>query len=303
MTKERLIQLLENPDETKKEELYEMEQILQQYPFFQSLRIVYLKGLKIHCDPKYEKQLGRTSVAAFDRVYLYNYINKKAHAQEDEKQNVEEKTESQGEGVIEEKCEERQKNNDKERNKEEKKYAKKLQDFVPSGLVDFVGQDLFKRKEENNDNKPQQISQRQTQQHQIKEKEEEKIQDLEPQDKEREEEKENKEILPFEKWVEISEEQTHNPLKNREKQEAIIDRFLSLNPKISSPSKDDLQREDPYRELELDREEIMTETLVNIYMAQGKKKEAVEGCEILIGKFPEKKQYFLDKIQEIENKI
>ena len=44
-----------------------------------------------------------------------------------------------------------------------------------------------------------------------------------------------------------------------------------------------------------------SETLANIYLAQGEKNEAIKIFELLIERNPEKKGYYLGKISEIKS--
>ena len=50
-------------------------------------------------------------------------------------------------------------------------------------------------------------------------------------------------------------------------------------------------------------EEIVTETMANIYLLQGKFNEAINVYEKLIVKFPKRKDYFQKKINEIKNQM
>ena len=54
----------------------QIEKLLQQYPYVQSLRIALLRKLKATNHPNYQKHLHTTSAYAYDRVFLRKYINK-----------------------------------------------------------------------------------------------------------------------------------------------------------------------------------------------------------------------------------
>ena len=49
-----------------------------------------------------------------------------------------------------------------------------------------------------------------------------------------------------------------------------------------------------------DKRKLASETLANIYLAQGEKNEAIKIFELLIERNPEKKEYYLGKISEIK---
>lgn len=79
----------------------------------------------------------------------------------------------------------------------------------------------------------------------------------------------------------------------------IIDRFIEANPKIS-PVKNA-----PVTSLNLERSEdtsyLMTETLARVYLEQKKYNKAIQAYEILILKYPEKSIYFANLISDIKN--
>jgi hypothetical protein len=54
----------------------QLEKMLQQYPYTQSLRIAFLRKLKAMNHPNYEKHLHTTATYAYDRIFLRKYINK-----------------------------------------------------------------------------------------------------------------------------------------------------------------------------------------------------------------------------------
>ena len=51
-----------------------------------------------------------------------------------------------------------------------------------------------------------------------------------------------------------------------------------------------------------DKSRLATETFANIYLSQGQKIEAIKIYELLVYRNPEKKEYFLEKIREIQSK-
>ena len=86
---------------------------------------------------------------------------------------------------------------------------------------------------------------------------------------------------------------------------AMIDAFIENNPKISNP--DALPQktsEEPSINLAADQtlpqEELMTETLAKILMAQHKYSKALQAYKILSLKYPEKNTFFASQIKEIK---
>ncbi len=84
----------------------------------------------------------------------------------------------------------------------------------------------------------------------------------------------------------------------KKKQIELIDKFIAENPKITPIAKDTVvpvitaQNEDtPY---------LMTETLARVYLEQKKYSKAIQAYEILILKYPEKSSFFADRISDIK---
>lgn len=55
------------------------------------------------------------------------------------------------------------------------------------------------------------------------------------------------------------------------------------------------------KEYNLDKSKLATETLAKIYLSQGQKSEALKVYEILINRDPERKDYYLQKIEELKS--
>ncbi|MBS1557753.1 MAG: hypothetical protein JST69_03415 [Bacteroidetes bacterium] len=90
------------------------------------------------------------------------------------------------------------------------------------------------------------------------------------------------------------------PDKQRE-QDEIIDQFIKAQPTISRPQptakpEKDSDLSEPGNQFS---ESIVSETLVEILLKQGKKEKAIEALKKLIWKFPQKKAYFAAQIEEL----
>ncbi|MBX0332054.1 hypothetical protein K3G39_02270 [Pontibacter sp. HSC-14F20] len=88
------------------------------------------------------------------------------------------------------------------------------------------------------------------------------------------------------------------------KQLDIIDQFLKLNPRLKTMASLKLKPE-PQEDLSLKSSKIKkgmaSESLANIFIKQGKPKKAVKIYEQLILKYPEKKSYFAEQIEKLQN--
>jgi len=89
------------------------------------------------------------------------------------------------------------------------------------------------------------------------------------------------------------------------KQQEIIDKIISnlpKTPKISSSS-NFYSAENKAKESLLETEDLVSETLAQIYAAQGNIHKAIRSYEILSLKFPQKNTYFAAKIEELKKQL
>ncbi|WP_292009846.1 hypothetical protein [Chryseobacterium sp.] len=96
--------------------------------------------------------------------------------------------------------------------------------------------------------------------------------------------------LKIDRTEEIEKEKAQNKIK-------AIDSFIENNPKITQ-----LKDENNYvvKEKTDDISHLMTETLANLYLEQKLYTKATNAFHILVKKYPERKDYFEGKIQEIK---
>jgi tetratricopeptide (TPR) repeat protein len=80
--------------------------------------------------------------------------------------------------------------------------------------------------------------------------------------------------------------QIANELMNRRLEQADNFPFRESDQQVYSP----------------DKSRLATETFANIYLSQGQKNEAIKIYELLVNRNPEKKEYYLEKIREIQSK-
>ena len=78
-----------------------------------------------------------------------------------------------------------------------------------------------------------------------------------------------------------------------------IDKFIANNPKIipqqNQPTKINIKDS-----IKFDKNELMTETLAKVYLEQKKYKKSVQAYRILSLKYPEKSGFFADRIKAVE---
>jgi hypothetical protein len=80
----------------------------------------------------------------------------------------------------------------------------------------------------------------------------------------------------------------------------LIDKFIEANPKIAPVKKDAPTPVNSNKSVN-DGPGLMTETLARVYLEQKKYTKAIQAYEILILKYPEKNAFFADRILEVKN--
>jgi hypothetical protein len=63
-----------------------------------------------------------------------------------------------------------------------------------------------------------------------------------------------------------------------------------------------LLREADQQHYSPNKSRLASETFANIYLNQGQKNEAIKIYELLVNRNPEKKEYYLEKIRQIQSK-
>src|SRR3990172_9515620 len=89
MTKQDFIRYLSHPENLNGHSIASLEKLVQEYPYFQAGRMLYLKNLHNQNSIDYEKNLHITSAYAPSGKVLYNLIKKKS---DDRRQTTEVKT-------------------------------------------------------------------------------------------------------------------------------------------------------------------------------------------------------------------
>ena len=74
MEKETFINLLESTPVIRAKETIALKAIIDEFPYFQTARALYLKGLKNQDSFKYNNELKVTAAFTTDRTILFNYV-------------------------------------------------------------------------------------------------------------------------------------------------------------------------------------------------------------------------------------
>ena len=254
----------------------QLEDILEEYPYFQSARALHLKGLKNLNSYKYNKALKTTAAYTTDRDVLFDFITSKDFLHQDTSEDLiltEQSIKQEAKHLIED-------SEDKPL-PQDKKDAEQILD-----------PELFKSKEISKDD----------------------ISILEigkpiPFDKKEKYSFTEWLQLASKKPITRSEELTKLERKDAKKESSKkddkqskfdrIDTFIAKNPKIVP--KDNIPQSDAIaNSSKLDKNELMTETLARVYLEQKKYKNAIQAYKILSLKYPEKSGFFADRIKSVE---
>lgn len=328
--------LLDNPNTITPTQITELSSILKVYPYFQSARSLYVKGLQKHDNIKYNGSLKKTAAYTTDRSVLFDLITseyfqtitKTASKQEIVK--IENKEEEKlispeiiQEPIIENKLEQSLINSIEIANLEIEKTIEHNSIDLSNPLEQSIISSINATKNIDEDVVLENITEKEEE---IKE--EQQLENLETEmsswleDKIDEEEEKpisfkESEKHSFHEWLNLSklkpierEETTEN--KNEDTNNSnldttneiavkmeLIDKFIETNPKIV-PVKENIPIPSYITKSE-DTSYLMTETLAKIYLEQKKYSKAIQAYEILILKYPEKSSLFADRILEIKD--
>jgi len=72
---EKIAALIHAPHTVEANNLHELKDLVNQYPFCSSLRLLHLKGLALNHDLNFEHELAQTAIHAADRTHLYALIH------------------------------------------------------------------------------------------------------------------------------------------------------------------------------------------------------------------------------------
>ncbi|NER14818.1 hypothetical protein GWK08_15280 [Leptobacterium flavescens] len=268
------IQLLHRPDTVDLEGSVSLEKVLDEYPYFQAARAVYLKGLKNLDSFKYNQALKCTAAYTADRTILFDFITS-----EDFKQNSIAKNISKQSVALEDIFVEAEEvPSFREMETREVFLGTKSE---ANAVLDPA---LFEKKEEEEEDelqlgKPLEFDE--NEKHSFSEWL--KLSKLKPIDRGQEEEKK---------------EESDTTDKKKEKFD-LIDKFIASNPKIV-PSKESGSSVNLAKQNMVERSELMTETLARVYLEQKKYKKAIQAYKILSLKYPEKSGFFADQIRAVK---
>lgn len=266
-----LTYLLNKPHAINEKQTMALEIILQQFPFFQSVKALHLKGLYNQESFRYNYELKKTAAHTNDRSILFDFIT------------------SDNFTTL-------QKNNIK--NQEE--IINNISVVESLVVVNETQEEI------SNETLEEDTLELETQIEETKENSitiEEKLEIGKPLEFNQNEKHSFQEWLQLTKFSPIereNEEKEDTKEDEKLKKIDIIDRFIELNPKIS-PVKETTSIPLNIGKSSEEPTHLMTETLAKIYLEQKKYQKAIQAYEILILKYPEKSSFFANRIKDIKD--
>ena len=292
MNQNELTYILQNPHAISKEQTEALNTVLEEYPYFQSVRAVYLKGLKNQNSYKYNQELKTTAAYTTDRSILFDFITSETFLQNEISQNI--KQNLQYLKGIEVNVEDISVNKSVQIDD-----ALRAQIKGTSGVLD---PELFRPK--TTVEETQEISQ-------IEEKQE-LVSAHEILNLGKPLEFDKSETHSFNEWLKLtcfkpidrSDEKQDNEVvskneETRSRKYELIDKFISNKPKIS-PEKEISNSGNLAIDRMIQPEALMTETLARIYVEQKNYEKAIQAYKILSLKYPEKSGFFADQIKAVK---
>ena len=261
--------LLNKPNIINDKKSSSLKIVLDEFPYFQSARALYLKGLYKNESITYNNNLKITAAYTTDRSVLFDFItsNSFVAVQKD-------------------------------------LYDQKLAELM---LINVIESEVVLAKNPEN-TLEHSIKTTIKQAKKLSETEllEEKLELGKPLDFDKNEKHSFNEWLQLAKFEPINRAKSikhttilDNLNEDRKKKNELIERFIETNPKIPQINKNDDLKPVSIPEQESNNY-IMTETLAKVYLEQKKYLKAIQAYQILILKYPEKSSFFAARISDIE---
>ncbi|WP_412983880.1 hypothetical protein [Pontimicrobium sp. IMCC45349] len=288
--------LLQHPKALNAKQISDVQSIINEFPYFQSARALYLKGLKNKESFKYNQELKTTAAYTTDRSVLFDFITSEDFLQNEISLHIKQNIQHLKTIDV----------NDFEDISINKSVV--IDDALKQHIKDaepVLDPSLFKAKEETT---PQEIEKTAINvDNNIKETSpEEKLEIGKPL------EFNKSEVHSFSEWLKITsfkpiireQNEQIEPVSDKNKEQKqkkfdLIDKFITNNPKIE-PVKKDTKTHNIANERIMQPESLMTETLARIYLEQKNYDKAIQSYKILSLKYPEKSSFFADQIQAVK---
>ena len=323
MNQSEIIKYINNPNLLVNCDLNRLKNLIYNFPFFQTVHILYLKALLIQDKEQFKKQLSISSIYISDRDLLFKLLNQEVVVGE-ETIEVEDKVGSKSE-IKEDKFLLKDRNVKRKINDSFEGMGENISETISSQIefstvkekdkLEYPSEIYFieeEREGRNNiitiDADPEIIKKLNEQKDILQLDEEE----LKKQRKEIKSNNESKEE-PFElmQLDDINKKEKKNTegyfdISDYESEEAIkddlISKFIKENPRIETKEVEE-EIDDISIESVKEDSNLLSETLIKVYIKQGLFEKAIESYQKLSLKYPEKNTYFASQIKILEEKL
>ena len=290
MTQTDYTYLLKNPQQINEEQTRDLKSVINEYPYFQSARAIYLKGLKNKESVRYNQELKTTAAYTTDRSILFDFITSEVFQQNDISKQIQQTSEQLKSFNV----------TDAEDISVKKSVI--IDDALRQRIDDTKGvldPELFEAKDIQHQIKPVfEVSSKD-----IEIAPEEQLQIGKPLEFDRTETHSFSEWLKLTSFKPIVREEKSNTIERKTdlktKKFELIDKFIEANPKIQ-PIKKEGASYNPIKTKTTQSESLMTETLARIYLEQKNYEKAIQSYKILSLKYPEKSGFFADQIKAVK---
>ncbi|OEJ99227.1 hypothetical protein A8C32_08640 [Flavivirga aquatica] len=321
--------ILQHPQVITHEQTEAVKSIIEEFPYFQPARAIYLKGLKDLNSFKYNQELKTTAAYTTDRSILFEFITSDAFVQNEISQFIKQNDTSlkdievdiedisvQKNVTIDDILKQQIKDTDgvldptlfQPKEERPKKTISNIPLDKPKNIINSTNEETKSQEKRQeipandvlNLGKPFEFNKKET--HSFNEwLKLTHFSPIErPEDEEKEDNKEKEEIKNDNKIIEkeVTKKKTTDTL-DKEKKFQLIDQFIIKNPKIR-PIKPITQKGNLAKAQMIQPESLMTETLARIYVEQKNYKKAIQSYKVLSLKYPEKSGLFANQIKAIE---
>ncbi|WNH09055.1 hypothetical protein [Thalassobellus suaedae] len=298
--------ILQHPQAIAHQQTDAIKSIVDEFPYFQSARAVYLKGLKNQSSFKYNQELKTTAAYTTDRSILFDYITSDEFVQNEISQFIKKNTSHLKDIDVD--------IEDISINK-----SVTIDDALRQQIKDTDGvldPALFEAKEKRLNSNAFVLDESESIETVTEETKTQDVSASEILSLGKPLQFEKRETHSFNEWLKITSfkpiirEEIEEPLKivktkktstskDKVKKFELIDKFITQNPKIN-PKKSTSSKGNLAKAQMIQPESLMTETLARIYVEQKNYKKAIQSYRILSLKYPEKSSFFANQIKAVE---
>ena len=293
--------LLNKPYSINERQTTDLESILKEFPYLQSARAIYLKGLYNRDSFRYNTELKKTAAYTTDRSVLFDFIISEDFRSID-KTVLEEREKAVSDIVVTASQVITSPTPIINKLEESIKFIIKEADTeTASAIIEHIEDVVIKTAPD--EPVVTEAAETTLPEQPIEENPVEKLQIGSPLDFNKSETHSFAEWLQLSKLAPIERDIPVVPIvinEDLDKKYSLINKFIEANPKIAPVKKDSPTPVNTGKTV-TESPGLMTETLARVYLEQKKYTKAIQAYEILILKYPEKITFFADRILEIKN--